>query len=158
MFSRTALAHVLVYLLAIPAIAQSSAPQEAPALVGTWVLRVSDSGVLKFPNIRSQTIAITSVEDKVEISAKTNDEESVVQFTADGKFRKGRTIPPWSDAEVTSSRWDGNSLVLTMVVGSWATGVSTITERWTPSVDGRTLTRTWSGFKIFSIVYDKRPP
>jgi hypothetical protein len=156
-FSRLALACALVYLLAIPAIAQSGTPQKPPALVGTWVLRVPDSEALPFPDIKSQTIAMTCVGNRVEISATTNGEESVARFMADGKQRRGRTIPPLSHAEVVSSRWEGTSLVLTIVGGSWATGVSTMTERWTPSLDGRTLTRSWGGFKALAMVYDKRP-
>jgi TPM domain len=156
-FSRLALACVLVQLLAIPAIAQLSAPQEPPALVGTWVLRVPNSEVLPPPDIKSQTIAITCVGEKIEISATTNGEESVAQFTADGKQRKGRTIPPLLHGEVVTSRWEGTSLVLTIVGGSWVTGESVTTERWTPSLDGRTLTRSWGGFKMLEMVYDKRP-
>ena len=157
MFSRLALACAMVYLLPIPAIAQSRTPQKPPSLVGTWVLRVPGSEVLPLPDIKSQTITINYVGNRVEISATTNGEESVARFTADGKQRRGRTIPPLSDREVVSSRCDGTSLVLTIVGGSWATGVSTMTERWTPSLDGRTLTRSWSGFKALAMVYDKRP-
>jgi len=156
-FSRLALACALVYLVAIPAIAQLGAPQEPPVLVGTWVLRVPNSEVLPLPNIKSQTIDITCVGSRVEISATTNGEESVTHFTADGRQRRGRTIPPLSHGEVVSSRWEGSSLVLTIVGGSWVTGVSTMTERWTPSLDGRTLTRSWGGFKTLAMVYDKRP-
>jgi hypothetical protein len=155
--SRLALACTLVYMLAIPAIAQLSAPQEPPALVGTWVLRVPNSEGLPLPDIKSQTIAITRVGEKIEISATTNGEESVAQFTADGEQRKGRTIPPLSLGEVVTSRLEGASLVLTIVGSSWVTGESTTTERWTPSLDGRTLTRSWGGFKTLAIVYDKRP-
>lgn len=157
MSSRLALACALVYLLAIPAIAQLSTPQEPPALVGTWVLRVPNSEGLPLHDIKSQTIAITCVGEKIEISATTNGEESVAQFTADGEQRKGRTIPPLSLGEVVTSRWEGTSLVLTIVGGSWATGESTTTERWIPSLDGRTLTRSWGGFKTLEMVYDKRP-
>jgi len=41
-FSRITLKCAMAYLLAIRTTAQSSAPQEPPALLGTWVLRVSD--------------------------------------------------------------------------------------------------------------------
>lgn len=157
MFSRLALACALVYSLVIPAIAQLGTPQEPPALVGTWVLRVPDSEILPLPDIKSQTIAITCVGKRVKISATTNGEESVARFMADGKQRRGRTIPPLSHGEVVSSRWEGTSLVLTIVGGSWVTGASTITERWTPSLDGHTLTRSWGGFKTLAMVYDKRP-
>ena len=156
MFSRLARACGLICLFVIPAIAQLDRPQEPPALVGTWVLRVPNSEALPRPDIKSQTIAITRVGNRVEISATTNGEQSVVRFVADGKQRKGRTVAPLSHGEVVSSRWEGASLVLTIVGGSWVTGVSTMTERWTPSLDGRTLTRSWDGFKTLAMVYDKR--
>jgi hypothetical protein len=155
--SRLALACAVVFLLVIPAVAQLSAPQQPPALVGTWVLHVPNSKVLPLPDIKSQTIAITCVGEKVEISATTNGEESFTQFTADGKRQKGRTIPPLSHGEVVTARWEGTSLVLTIVSGSWVTGQPTTTERWTPSLDGHTLTRSWGGFKMLAMVYDKRP-
>jgi len=156
-FSRLALGCALVYLLAIPAVARLGTPQEPSALIGTWVLRVPNSEGLPLPDVKSQTITITCVGNRVEISATTNGEESVARFVADGKQRKGRTIPPMSGAEVTSSRWEGTSLVLTMTIGSWVTGVSTVTERWTPSIDGHTLTRSWGEFKTLAMVYDKQP-
>jgi hypothetical protein len=155
--SRLALACTLVYMLAIPATAQLSTPQEPPALVGTWVLRIPNPDGIPLHDIKSQTIAITCVGQKIEISATTNGEESVAQFTADGEQRKGQTIPPLPLGDVVTSRWEGTSLVLTIVGGSWVAGESTTTERWTPSLDGLTLTRSWGGFRTLAMVYDKRP-
>ena len=157
MFSRLALTCGFASVLAIPAIAQSDIRRDLASLVGTWALRTSDPKFLPVPNIKSQTIAITCVGNQVEISASTDGEKSVSQLMVDGRQQTSQTIPPLLHGEVVGSRWDGTSPILTIVGGSWLTGTSTATERWTPSPDGRTLTRSWGAFKTLAIVYDRRP-
>jgi hypothetical protein len=152
MFSRVALACVLVCLLTTPTSAQS-----VPAVAGAWVLRVPNPGTFPISNIKSQTITITCDGNRIQITAKTNDEESVADLIVDGKERASPALAPPSRPEYVSASWDGSSLVLKVIQGNWVSGVREATERWSPSPDGRTLTRSWSTFKSLTMIYDRRP-
>ena len=129
----------LLLTLALPA----TAVAQAPNLSGTWVLQKdkSDFGMMPAPNGR--TDVITHAEPSITIkrsidSDQTGKVTSDLVYAVDGKEWKNKTA---DGNELTSTlKWDGPVLVVTSLI-STPNGDATITDRFSVSADGKTLTQ-----------------
>ena len=129
---------LLTLALAVPALAGA---QDVPNLSGTWVLQADKSDFGMMPAPTSRTDVITHKEPslviKRSISMAQGDVTTELTFGVDGK--------PWKNTsmgnEMSSTlKWDGKVLVVVSSV-STPQGDATITDRFTLSDDGKTLTQ-----------------
>lgn len=128
----------LFLALALPA----SVSAQAPNLSGTWVLQVdkSDFGMMPAPTSRTDVIDHKDPTLTIKRSMVTPNgpATSDLVYGVDGKPWKNKM----SDGnELTSTlKWDGPVLVVTSNV-STPNGDATVTDRFTLSGDGKTLTQ-----------------
>ena len=133
-------AALLAIAIAVPAV---SAAQQVPNLSGTWVLQAdkSDFGMIAAP--QSRTDVIEHQEPKLTIKrtvVTTVAGESTLNlvYVVDGKPHKNMAGP----TELTSTlSWEGRTLVTVSTVATDQAGQMTITDRFTLSEDGKTLTQ-----------------
>lgn len=133
-------AALLAIAIAVPAV---SVAQQVPNLSGTWVLQAdkSDFGMIAAP--QSRTDVIEHQEPKLTIKrtvVTTVAGESTLNlvYVVDGKPHKNMAGP----TELTSTlSWEGRTLVTVSTVATDQAGQMTITDRFTLSEDGKTLTQ-----------------
>lgn len=133
------LALLLGLVLTAPA---PAAAQGVPNLSGTWALVPDKSDFGPMPPPQSRTDVIDHKEPALVINRTQmtpNGEVSArLVYAVDGKPYKNTV----ADAEVTSTlRWDGPVLVIVSTVGT-PNGEATLTDRYTLSEDGKTLTQS----------------
>ena len=127
-------------LLPHPSFAQS-----VPNLSGTWVLQVDKSNFGEMPAPQSRTDVWTHQEPRITIKRTVMADAPQVAdlvFGVDGKPYKNTV----GANELTSVlKWEGQTLVMVSTI-STPQGDVTITDRFTLSADGKTLTqaRTFS--------------
>ena len=139
MRSMRAAAALLAIAIAVPAVSAA----QVPNLSGTWVLQAdkSDFGMIAAP--QSRTDVIEHQEPKLTIKrtvVTTVAGESTLNlvYVVDGKPHKNMAGP----TELTSTlSWEGRTLVTVSTVATDQTGQMTITDRFTLSEDGKTLTQ-----------------
>ncbi len=135
--------------------------QSKPNFDGEWTMvpAKSDFGVIPAPTSSVQKITHKDPDLKV-VNTQTNDQGTFTtesNFTTDGKeaINKGRM------GEVKSIlKWDGNALVMESKADAQGS-VVTITNRWTLSEDGKTLTANMHfasamGEGDAKVVYEKK--
>ena len=115
--------------------------QAVPNFSGTWALQVdkSDFGMMGGPT--SRTDVIDHQEPKLTIkrtiTGPNGEITSNLVYAVDGKPYKNTV----ANAETTSTlSWDGQTLVMVTLYPS-PQGEATITDRYTLSADGKTLTQ-----------------
>lgn len=128
----------LFLALALPA----AAAAQAPDLTGTWVLQVdkSDFGMMPAPTSRTDVITHKepSLTIKRSITTANGDLSSDLVYATDGK--------PWKNTmsdgnELNSTlKWEGPVLVVTSTLNT-PQGEATITDRFSLSADGKTMTQ-----------------
>ena len=129
----------LLLTLALPA----AAAAQAPDLSGTWVLQVDKSDFGMMPGPTSRTDVITHKDPSLTIkrsivSQQTGSVTSDLVYAIDGKEWKNKTA---DGAELTSTlKWDGPVLVVTSSLTT-PQGDAVITDRFTLSSDGKTMTQ-----------------
>jgi hypothetical protein len=128
----------LLLTLALPA----SAVAQAPDLSGSWVLQVDKSDFGPMPAITSRTDVITHKEPSLTIKrsivSANGSASSDLAYSVDGKPWKNTTS---DGSEITSTlKWDGPVLVVTSVLNT-PNGEATITDRFSLSPDGKTMTQ-----------------
>jgi hypothetical protein len=131
----------LVALIAALAVAVPAPAQTAPNLSGTWVLQVDKSDFGPFPAPQSRTDVIDHQEPRITITRTAVTQNGEVRFNlafaVDGKPHKNVV----NGNELTSTlRWDGPVLVIVSTT-STPQGDVTLTDRWSLSDDGKTLTQ-----------------
>lgn len=137
--------------------------QSVPNLTGTWVMQLDQSDFGMVPGPLSRTDVIDHQEPKLTIKRSTTSAQgetnSTLIYVVDGKPYKNMV----ASNEITSMlRWDGATLV-SVSTTSTGQGEVTITDRFTLSADGQTLTQARS-FSIGgqelgqTIVLAKKPP
>jgi hypothetical protein len=128
-------------LAVVTALPVSVAAQEKPNFSGTWVLQADKSDFGMIPPPTSRTDIIDHQEPKITVkrTAVTAEGESKVDlvYAVDGK--------PWKNQaggqEATSTlRWEAQELVVVSEVDT-PQGLATLTDRWSLSADGKTLTQ-----------------
>jgi hypothetical protein len=129
-----------IAVLGATAVAPASA-QGVPNLSGTWVLQVDKSDFGAVPAPQSRTDVITHQEPKFTIKRTVagNGGQTVLDlvYAVDGKPYKNSV----NGSELTSTlRWDGQTLVMASTL-ALPQGEVTITDRFTLSADGKTLTQ-----------------
>ena len=128
----------LLLTLALPA----SAVAQAPDLSGSWVLQVDKSDFGPMPGLTSRTDVIThkdpSLTIKRSIVSANGNATSDLVYAVDGKPWKNTTS---DGSEITSTlKWDGPVLVVTSILNT-PNGEATITDRFSLSSDGKTMTQ-----------------
>lgn len=120
----------------------SSAAQDKPNFSGTWVLQTdkSDFGMIPGPTSRTDIIDHQEPKFTIQRTAATAEGENKLDlaYAVDGK--------PWKNQagsqEVSSTlHWEGQELVVVSEVDT-PQGLATLTDRWSLSADGKTLTQT----------------
>jgi hypothetical protein len=120
----------------------SIAAQDKPNFSGTWVLQTDKSDYGMMPAPMSRTDIIDHQEPKITIkrTAATAEGENKLDlvYEVDGKPWKNQAGPQ----EVSSTlHWEGQELVVVSEVDT-PQGLATLTDRWSLSADGKTLTQT----------------
>jgi len=129
----------LLLTLALPA----AAAAQAPDLSGTWVLQTDKSDFGMMPAPTSRTDVITHKDPSLTIkrsivSTQTGSVTSELVYAIDGKEWKNKTA---DGQELTSTlKWDGPVLVVTSMLNT-PNGEATITDRFSVSADGKTMTQ-----------------
>lgn len=123
------------------AIAVSAEAQSRPDFSGTWVLQVAQSDFGPIPAPESRTDVITHAEPRLvvvrTVMAQGTESRLEFHYVVDGEPHRNTA----NGAELTSRlRWDGQVLVM-VSIASGAQGEVTITDRYTLSAGGRTLTQ-----------------
>ncbi len=123
------------------AIAASADAQTRPNLSGTWVLQAAQSEFGQLPAPESRTDVIDHREPRLTITrtAVAQGQESRLDlvYVVDGEPHRNTA----GGAELVSRlHWDGAALVM-VSIASAPQGQVTITDRYTLSEDGRTLTQ-----------------
>ena len=124
--------------LSVPA---GAGAQTVPNFSGTWVLQVdkSDFGAMGGPSARTDVIdhQEPKLSIKRTITGPNGEITSNLVYAVDGKPYKNTV----ANAETTSTlSWDGQTLVMVTLYPS-PQGEATITDRYTLSADGKTLTQ-----------------
>jgi hypothetical protein len=138
---RTSLPCGLLVVLALAATG-TAAGQSAPNLSGTWVLQADQSSFGMMPAPQSRTDVIDHQEPKLTIKRTTTNANgetttSELTYAVDGQPYKNMAGP----TEITSRlHWDGKVLV-SVSTATAPQGEVTITDRYTLSEDGKTLTQ-----------------
>ena len=130
---RLVVALLILGLAAIPALA-------APNLSGTFKLNVSKSDFGQAPPPNSMTRTVTHAEPKLKVvtrqSSDMGDSEFEANYTTDGKectnVMRGNPIK-------STVKWDGDTLLVNSK-SSYNGNDITITDKWSLSADGKTLT------------------
>jgi hypothetical protein len=139
MRSIRAAAVLLAIALAVPAV---SAAQQVPNLSGTWVLQADKSDFGMAPPPQSRTDVIEHQAPKLTIrrtmvTPAAGESTVNLVYAVDGKPHKNMVGP----SELTSIlTWEGGTLVSVSTVDTQQ-GPLTITDRFTLSEDGKTLTQ-----------------
>jgi hypothetical protein len=115
--------------------------QDKPNFSGTWVLQTDKSDYGMMPAPMSRTDIIDHQEPKITIkrTAATAEGENKLDlvYAVDGKPWKNQAGPQ----EVSSTlHWEGQELVVVSEVDT-PQGLATLTDRWSLSADGKTLTQ-----------------
>ena len=115
--------------------------QDKPNFSGTWVLQTDKSDYGMMPPPMSRTDIIDHQEPKITIkrTAATGEGENKLDlvYAVDGKPWKNQA----GEQEVTSTlHWEGQELVVVSEVDT-PQGLATLTDRWSLSADGKTLTQ-----------------
>jgi len=136
-----------------------SADCEVPDFSGTWMLNLAKSKLLG-AEVRPVTLLITCSGPDVNIRFESNGTESTLKYVADGKERE---VGFWQELnrKFAKTSWVGSDLVTVTVQRSLSATpepVQHLTERWTLSSDGRTLTQSFDEWKSLTRVYEKQPP
>ena len=131
----------LLAALAVGFPAAASTQAALPNLSGTWVLQVDKSDFGPMAPVTSRTDVIQHQEPKLlikrTIASSAGETTSDLVYAVDGKPYKNTV----SDTELTSTlNWDGAVLVM-VSTASVPQGDVTITDRYTLSADGKTLTQ-----------------
>jgi hypothetical protein len=135
--------HTAVAVMALFAgTAAVGAAQAVPNLSGTWVLQVdkSDFGGLPAPTSRTDVVDHQEPRLTIKRTAVANGQETTTTlvYEINGQPFKNMVGP----SEVTSTlHWEGATLVSVSTVQS-AQGEITITDRYSLSEDGKTLTQS----------------
>ena len=153
--------HRLLLSIALGAAFSSPAlPQTTPDLSGTWKLNLAESKLDTHNTVASETITITSKDAAIEFHYTTDGKDHTEIYIADGRERSAGNV---KGIEIRATAGWKKS-VLTIDRGPVMMGhtpeeaaVSRVTDRWTLSADGRTLTLDSSGVdKHHVFVYDKQ--
>jgi len=155
--------HRLLLSIALgAALASTAFAQTAvqPDLSGTWKLNLAKSKLDKHNTVASETITITSKDATIEFHYTTDGKDHTEIYIADGRERSAGNV---KGVEIRATAGWKKS-VLTIDRGPVMMGhtpeeaaVSRVTDRWTLSADGRTLTLDSSGVdKHHVFVYDKQ--
>jgi hypothetical protein len=153
---RRCLLAVLLAVFALPLLAQNSA---TPDFTGTWVLNLAKS-TLGDDTTKSETLEIANKKSTIVFHYKRDGKKSTDTYTPDGQDRVVQNMS--SGQLISRARWQGMTLVIesTLKINMPnATliykGGRPITDTWTLSADGRTLTLQPNDPKeVF--VYDKQ--
>jgi hypothetical protein len=121
-------------------VAMWNTAQAKPNFTGEWKLNLSKSEFGPIPAPNSRTDKITHEEPNVKVSTSSStpngDFTAELKYTTDGKEStneiRGNTIK-------SSAKWEGDALVINSK-GSFGGNDLTITDKWTLSEDGKTLT------------------
>jgi hypothetical protein len=140
--------------LGAPALAQDSA---TPDISGTWTLKLAKSKLKQVPPWPPKTIVITCSGFTVEMRSKSaSGVESTWKYVAD--WVKHPVSGGWQETAQMTTRtsWVYSALVTESTFTNLAIPALNlpVTERWTPSSDGRMLTHEWDGTKPV-LVYDR---
>jgi hypothetical protein len=139
MFSSYRAVALLSLALTVPA---GVTAQAVPNFSGTWVLQVDKSDFGMMPGPTSRTDIIDHQEPKITIkrtasSPQMGEIKADLMYVVDGKPYKNTVGPQ----EATSTlHWEGQVLVIVSEVNT-PQGQATLTDRWTLSADGKTLTQ-----------------
>jgi hypothetical protein len=129
----------LAILMAVPALAQDSAP---PDLSGTWMLNVAKTDLPKHSDFKSETIVVTSSGQSIRFVYTFDGRAgNTTAYTIDGEKHDGQVF---SDRKLVSkASWKNSTLETEDLVVSLADGrvLHDQTIDWKLSSDGRTLTR-----------------
>ena len=128
----------LLLALAIPA----SVSAQAPNLSGTWVLQADKSDFGPMPGPTSRTDVIDHQEPKLTVKRSlvtpNGPVSSELVYAIDGKEWKNTTV---DGNQLTSTlKWDGAVLVISTLANT-PNGEATITDRFSLSADGKTMTQ-----------------
>jgi hypothetical protein len=139
MYRTFSLVMLTAMALAMPA---GLVAQDKPNFSGTWVLQTDKSDYGMMPPPMSRTDIIDHQEPKITIkrTAATAEGENKLDlvYAVDGKPWKNQAGPQ----EVSSTlHWEGQELVVVSEVDT-PQGLATLTDRWSLSADGKTLTQT----------------
>jgi len=145
--------------LAAPAFAQNSAP---PDFTGTWVLNIAKSKTYENRPLEPQSLTITCAGTTIRFRYITSLSERIDEYLVDGKERPYSQVQgPHGDYTIKAA-WKRSVLVIQVtgtikVPGTPDEIIVTNTDRWTPSADGRTLTKVRKTPRFNEVfVYDKQ--
>ncbi|HXX43323.1 MAG TPA: hypothetical protein VEJ38_01245 [Candidatus Acidoferrales bacterium] len=175
---RSSLAFVALVALTVVFAGALSAQESSPAdLVGTWVLNLTKSKPDKRFPITSQTLVITYSGQTIQFDYTTDGKPLSFTYIVDGKEHttpmpapppppNGTKQPPnpmFRDAQnIEKAQWKKGALEITVLSQMGPTGYSVtstfLSEHWTLSSDGKTLTeKTGSDFDSSHLyVFDRQ--
>jgi hypothetical protein len=145
---------VLAPVVLAPALAQDS--QTPPNFSGVWVLRDFKTDA-KRP-AKPPRIVIRCSGRKIEMRSTWNVRESIRKYIVDGKehLTGPSGVGQELDDTLAKASWENGTLVTVITTSNRRTGTrNQVTERWTLSGDGRTLTRSFDDMDLV-FVYDKQ--
>ena len=121
-------------LAALPAFAK-------PDFTGNWKLNASKSSFGEMPAPESMTMRITHADPKLTTATKQSsqmgDFDQAATYTTDGKECTNEGFQ--GSTTKSTVKWDGDSLVVS-TKGQFGDNEFTMTQNWTLSADGKTLT------------------
>jgi len=152
---RILIALALVATAALPALA-------APNFSGNWKLNAAQSSFGQMPAPSAMTQKVTHEEPKLTVSSHQSsdmgDFDQQATYTTDGKESTNEGFG--GNAMKSTAKWDGDNLLIA-TKGQFGDNEFTMSEKWTLSADGKTLTitrtfKTGMGDMEQKMVFDKQ--
>ncbi len=123
----------LVMLAALPALAK-------PNFTGDWKMNPSKSSFGEMPAPSSMTSKISHSDPKLETSSKSSSDQGDLEFNAKYTTDGQECTNEIMGSPVKSTvKWDGDALLINSKLNFGGNDM-TISDRWTLSEDGKTLT------------------
>jgi hypothetical protein len=134
MFKRTPGILAILALAALPALAN-------PNFTGDWKLNISKSDFGQIPAPDSMSYKITHADPKlttvIKQTGQMGDVERQANYTTDGKESTNEGFQ--GSTTKSTAKWDGDTLVIE-TKAQFGDNEFTITQKWTLSEDGKSLT------------------
>jgi len=159
---RICAAFVILFAWLTPALAQNPAAPAAtqpshPDFSGTWLLRVPVDEAKKSPPPTPEIVVIVCTDTEIDVHPK-DAPHKLTKYFPDGEPRETGFMQEL-DRTFRTTTWSGSQLVSVISLHSLspiAVGPNKMTERWTLSSDGQTLTQSIDEWKSLTRVFDKQ--
>jgi len=130
------------FLIGVVFLAAAALPAPAkPNFSGDWKVDLSKSEFGQMPAPNSMTIKVTHAEPKVtsatRMASDMGEFEINATYTTDGKETTNQGAG--GGTTTSTAKWDGDALIIS-TKGRFGDNDFTMTEKWTLSEDGKTIT------------------